>query len=109
MSEVSPDEILVVDKRKDKSTFASNTKSVQNIIDKLGGVHNIHLARLGSSRKTMFVEGEDIGVLGSMQNALFPSSQEPLSTIPNFSFGGWGNWKAAIWSSDLLRKEMGER
>src|SRR5437870_1811214 len=63
MSEVSPEEILVVDKGRKHSKFAASLPIVQNVIDRLGGVQNIHLARLWASRKCLHIEGDEVNVL----------------------------------------------
>src|SRR5207249_764198 len=48
MAEVDPSSILVVDRRRERSQFATSLPAVQGIIDHIGGVHNIQLARLWS-------------------------------------------------------------
>lgn len=63
MSEVQPDEILVIDKRKTQSKFASSLPAVQSLIDNVGSVHNIHLARLSHARRFILVEGKDLKLL----------------------------------------------
>jgi predicted ATP-dependent endonuclease of OLD family len=108
MSEVDPEEILVVDKRRPKSMFASSLKAVQIIIDKIGSAHNIHLARLWSSRCLILVEGDDLKILQKFQNILFPKSNHPFDSIPNMPIGGWGGWNYAIGSSMLLENAFGE-
>jgi hypothetical protein len=84
MSEVEPSSILVTDRRRRKSEFATSLPGVQAIIDQIGGVHNIHLARLWSSKKVVFVEGDDLTFLKIFQDKLFPASNEPLDAHPIF-------------------------
>jgi predicted ATPase len=108
MSEVSADEIIVIDKRKSKSSFAASLPAVQNAIDKLGGVQNIHLARLWSSRKCLHVEGKDIQILKILQDTLRPNSEYPFLMIPCLSIGGWNGWPYAIGSTMNLRNSAGE-
>ena len=99
MAEVNPAEILVVDKDKREATFAADLPEVQQIIGQIGGVHNIQLARMVSSRRCIFVEGDDIDILKRFQNTLFPGSELPIDVIPHLSIGGWGGWDYVIGSS----------
>jgi hypothetical protein len=108
MSEVEPSSILVADRRRRKSEFATSLPGVQSIINQIGGVHNIHLARLWSSKKVVFVEGDDLAFLKIFQDRLFPVSNEPLDALPNFPIGGWGGWNYVVGSSMLLKGSGGE-
>ncbi len=108
MSEIEPSAILVADRRRQKSEFATSLPGVQAIINQIGGVHNIHLARLWSSKKVVFVEGDDLRFLKIFQDKLFPMSNEPLDALPNFPIGGWGGWNYVVGSSMLLKGSGGE-
>lgn len=109
MSEVDADQILVVERKKRKSNFTTSLPAVQRFIDNIGGVQNIQLARLWSSKKCLLIEGKDISILKIIQNKLFPNSLEPFDTIPNLSIGGWGGWNYAIGSSMVLKNAVGEK
>jgi energy-coupling factor transporter ATP-binding protein EcfA2 len=63
MAEVEPEEILVVDQGRREARFADSLPAVQHIINQIGGVHNLNLARLSMSRKCLLVEGKDIEIL----------------------------------------------
>jgi AAA15 family ATPase/GTPase len=108
MSEVQPDEILIIDKRKPQSKFASSLPAVQSLIDNVGSVHNIHLARLWHARRFILVEGKDLKLLKQLQNILFPTSKIPIDIIPNMTIGGWGGWNYAVGSSMTLKNSLGE-
>jgi len=107
VSEVEPESILIVERRRRASTYANTLPGVQGLIDRIGGVHNVHLARLASARRCVLVEGDDLKVLRHVYNRLFPDSLEPLDTIPNMSIGGWEGWNYAVGSSMLLRDAVG--
>jgi predicted ATP-dependent endonuclease of OLD family len=108
ISEVAPENILVVDRTKPISKFTTSVPSVQKIIDKIGSVHNIQLTRFWKCKKCILVEGKDLKILRHLQDTLFPTSDTPFETVPNMSIGGWGNWKFAIGSSMLLKNAADE-
>jgi energy-coupling factor transporter ATP-binding protein EcfA2 len=108
MAEVEPEEILVVDRRKDKSTFAPSLPAVQRVVNQIGSIHNIQLARLWSSRILLLIEGKDMAILKRIQNRLFPSSDHPFDAIPHMSIGGWGGWQLVVGSSFFLKNAGGD-
>ncbi len=108
MAEVEPEEILVVDQGRREAKFADSLPAVQRIIDQIGGVHNLNLARLSATRRCLLLEGKDIEILKQFQNTLVPDADELLDTIPNMPIGGWGGWNYAVGSRMLLRNALGE-
>jgi energy-coupling factor transporter ATP-binding protein EcfA2 len=108
MSEVDVDEILIIDKRGKRSRFAGSLPAVQKLIDHIGSVHNINLAKLWHSRRCIFVEGKDIKLLSEIHNILYPESTDSLSSFPNMSIGGWGGWNYVVGSSMLLKNAGGQ-
>jgi hypothetical protein len=109
MAEADPSEILVVDRKRRRSRFANSEPAVQLLIDQMGGVHNVHLARLWSARKFLLVEGDDIAVLRRFHAVLFPEAELSIDALPNMSIGGWTGWPRAIGSSLALKNAVGER
>src|SRR5690606_2382319 len=107
MSEVEAENILIIDKKKNKSIFASDFNAVQKVLLNMGSIHNLALARLWSANKMLIVEGKDIEILKRIQNTLFKNSKEPLDAIPNISIGGWGGWNRAV-GTKLMLKNAGD-
>lgn len=103
MSEVEPDEILVIDRRKKASTFAGTQPEVQSLLTNIGSIHNIQLARLSAAGRFIMVEGDDMAFLKRFQNTLFPDSSTPIDTIPHKSVGGWNGWERARGLALLLQ------
>lgn len=104
MAEVEPTEILVIDKEKEKSLFATDLPTVQQIIyNDIGSIHNLGLARLWSSKKFLWVEGNDIAILKRLHGKMFPKSDDPIDKIPHGDMGGWGGWRFAIGSTMMLK------
>jgi len=108
ISEVQPDEILVVNKRNQESSFASSVPAVQAAIERFGSVHNIHLTRLLSARRVILVEGKDLKLLKEFQDTFFPNSDNPLQGLPNMPIGGWTGWKLALGTSMGFQNALGE-
>jgi hypothetical protein len=108
MAEVEPEDILVIDQGRREAKFADSLPAVQRVIDQIGGVHNLNLARLSTSKRCLLVEGKDLEILKQFQNNLIPNSSEPLDIMPNMSIGGWGGWSYAIGSRMFLTNALGE-
>jgi hypothetical protein len=103
---VEPSNILIIDKEQPKSLFATKVPVVQRILNSIGSIHNLQLTKLWASKKLLIVEGEDIAVLKRLQNTLFPNTDEPFDSIPNFDIGGWGGWGHARGSHLLLKETV---
>lgn len=108
MAEVRPEEILIVDKAKPASKFATSLPAVQRVVENVGSVHNIQLARLWNSRRFLMIEGDDLGYLKRFQDILQPNSELPFDTIPSMEINGWGGWNYAVGSSMFLENAGGE-
>jgi energy-coupling factor transporter ATP-binding protein EcfA2 len=107
MSEVDPDEILIIDRKHRHSYFAGKQPVVQKLLESIGTIHNIQLARLGITRRFLMIEGDDMDFLKRFQNALFPRSQTPIDTIPHRSIGGWDGWERAVGCAGVLKDAAG--
>jgi energy-coupling factor transporter ATP-binding protein EcfA2 len=108
ISEVAPEDILIVDRKRSESRFATSIPAVQRMIENIGSAQNLQLARLWNARKCLLVEGKDFRLLSDFFDVLSPEERDGLSTIPNMSIGGWGGWPYAIGSSMLLKNSGGE-
>lgn len=106
ISEVEPNNILIIDKQKSKSVYANKVPVVQGILNSIGSIHNLQLTKLWASKKLLIVEGEDIAILKRLQNVLYPNTNETFDSIPNFDIGGWGGWNHAKGSSMLLKETV---
>jgi predicted ATP-dependent endonuclease of OLD family len=59
LSEVEPEEVLIIDRNKKESNFTTSLPAVQQVVNFIGGIHNLQLTRLWNSRQCVFVEGDD--------------------------------------------------
>jgi predicted ATPase len=108
MAEVEASSILIVDRGRTQTKFANADPAVQQVIDRIGAVHNLQLARLWNARKCLFIEGDDLAILSVLYNKLFPDTDEPLEIIPHLSVGGWTGWTYVIGSAMLMDSTAGE-
>jgi hypothetical protein len=108
MAEAEPDNVLVINAGAPTSRFVTETEGVQRVVDRLGGVHNLQLARLTTARRCILVEGDDLEFLERFQTLLFPHSSLPFDNVPNMSIGGWSGWSYAVGSSMFLRNAAGQ-
>lgn len=107
MAEADPEDVLVVDRRRALSRFATGAPALQRLVDHVGSVHNVQLARLWNARKCLLVEGNDVKLLGIVHRLLF-ADRDALEALPHMPVGGWGGWAYAVGSSMLLQNAGGE-
>jgi len=106
LSEVKPQGILIIDKGRTKSAFASSIPMIQNLVDEMGCQHNIQMAKLWSGKRLILVEGTDISQLDPLHAKLFPNANMSISGLPNMAIGGWSGWQRAHWSADLIHSSF---
>ena len=96
ISDVPPDNIVVLDRNRSESGAAPTLPAVQSVMDDLGGTYNLQLMRLWSARKCLFVEGNDVDILDVFHTKIFPESPTPFSSIPSIPIDGSGSWQYAV-------------
>ena len=104
LAEVEPESVVVLDRSKRASRAATSSKAVQELLRRVGSVHNISLARLAIQRRILFVEGDDIGILKRFQNVVDRRTERPIDTIPNTDIGGWSGWSAVLTLARFFRE-----
>ena len=109
LSMAQPEDILVIDKRRSTSAFATSIDAVQTVVDRIGSAHNLQLSRLWHARKFLFLEGKDMKFLRRFHEVLFPEAEESFDALPYAPLGGWANWQYAAGSSLTLRNAAGDR
>lgn len=109
MSDVEPRNILIIDRRRPRSEFADSLPQLQQVMNHLGSVHNVHLARLATATKFVLVEGDDLAILKRLHRTLFPKTHAPLDSLPNDSVGGWDGWQKALGAAQTLKNAVGDR
>jgi AAA15 family ATPase/GTPase len=105
MSEVEPENILPINHLNNKQSYPNKAPIVQKVIDEIGSVHNIEIARLFSYSKFLIVEGEkdDVKMLSIFQSKIFPNSFESFDILPKIFVEGWGGWQRVIGSNKVFK------
>ena len=105
MSEVEPENIMPINNNNNKQEYANNAPIVQKIVNDIGSVHNIEIARLFSYNKFLIFEGEkdDVKILTIFQTKVFPNTFEPFDVIPKTFVEGWGGWQRVIGSHKVFK------
>lgn len=109
LSEIDPNDVLVLDKSQLKSEFATKVTAVQNALDSMGSGQSVMLMRLWTAKKFLLVEGKDVPLLSKFQSVLFPNSPVPFGAVPSQSIGGWNGWQRAIGAAGTLQNAAGDR
>ena len=108
LAEAEVDNVLILDKQRINSTFATTLPAVQRVLNQIGSAQNIQLTRLWTARKLLLVEGADVRLLKRFHELAVTDPVEPLDAIPSMSIGGWSGWPYAVGSAMLLRNAADE-
>lgn len=108
MSEVEPDDVLVIDRTCNHSGFADSLPAVQKVMGAIGTAHNLQLTRLWRTRRFLVVEGDDLEILAKLHSTLFPDSGDPLRNVPHVGIGGWGGWQQVVGARLTLKNAIDE-
>lgn len=82
LGEANPEEVLIIEKDKDRSYRIKNIDGVQRAISLVGSIHNITLANLARTRKMLCVENiSDYIILSKFMRKYFGNSLEKTGRI----------------------------
>jgi hypothetical protein len=95
VSDVDPGSILSVDRRQPRSTFVTSLPGLQDVIDGLGSMQNVHVARLMRSQSFYLVEGKDVKLLRILQSCV-DAKALPIDLVPHAQLGGRGGWGSGV-------------
>lgn len=105
ISAVDPEEIVTVDKKTRKMKYVDGYIAVQQVINNLGSNHNLSLARLGTAKKCVFVEGKDIKTLAKLQKIMGIESNVSVDQLPIVELGGWARFGEALGAARLFHDQ----
>lgn len=102
ISNVSHKNIVTVDKKSRKMSYAGDLEAVQEIVDDIGSMYNLSLINLNNSNKCIFVEGNDMKMLQQFYDICHPKSTYSLESIPCLPLGGFKRLNEAFGASKLF-------
>lgn len=108
LAEVEADNVLILDKQRSQSRFATALPAVQRVITQIGSAQNIQLMRLWTARRFLLIEGDDMKLLKRFHELAVVQPEEPLDAMPSMAIGGWSGWPYAVGSAMLLRNAADE-
>jgi energy-coupling factor transporter ATP-binding protein EcfA2 len=109
ISNSAPSDILIIDKDNKKSNFAADIPTLQRLIQSFGSIQNINYSKYWTTKKIIFVEGDDFKYLKQFYKICFPNNQNTIETIPYIEIGGWGGWDKVKDIASILENSLGER
>ncbi len=107
ISNVSPRNIVTIDKHDRQMRYANDLAAVQSIVDDIGSIYNLSLTKLSTAKKCVFIEGEDIKILQQFYNVLYPNAMSSLDMIPSLPLGGFKRINEAFGAAKLFYENSG--
>ncbi len=109
MGEADPDEIIVLDKRKQTAKHIKDVEGVQIALDNIGSIHNITLAQLARTKRAIFTEGSfDYKVLRRFAAILDFHDLAAGAGMTAFESEGFASWQKIRDFSWGLEKTVGK-
>lgn len=98
MEEVLPENIIHVDNKKKTIKSVGSHAILQQLVEGMGSVFNLDLARLFISKRFIVWEGPDTDrmIMAKFQSILYPQELHAISSFPKTYVEGWGGWQKAI-------------
>jgi hypothetical protein len=87
-----PRDILLIDKKARSARRLANEDTVQKVLDLIGSVHNVTLARIAKFRRVLFVEGKDHSLILRLARIAGHSELAAGSDPPAVQSDGFSNW-----------------
>lgn len=106
ISEVEPENILIINRRQRSSKYANSNPLVQAIINEIGSIQNLEVIRLWSNKRFVILEGDsdDMKFLRIIHDKLGDITDSPFDNIPTSHIHGWGGWQRVIGSHQIISK-----
>jgi hypothetical protein len=108
ISEVEPEQMVSIDRTARRSAYTADMSAAQGVLDGLGSVQNIALVRLGSARRFIVLEGDDMQILKRLQDLLFPHAELPFDALPHDSVAGFGELVHVLRWPGVLENAAGQ-
>lgn len=98
IEEVLPENILPVNNKKKTIKSVGSHTLLQDLVEGMGSVFNLDLARLFISKRFIVWEGPDTDrlIMSKFQSVLYPRGLQAISSFPKTYVEGWGGWQKAV-------------
>ncbi len=110
INEAEISDILIIDKNNRAARKLSNSRAIQNVVDILGSVQNMHLTRLLKNKRILFLEGKDYAILKKMASKIGLnelSNEDGVTIVPIGGFSQWPMVKnAELLFGTILEEEI---
>ncbi|MGV8088672.1 MAG: ATP-dependent nuclease [Methanothrix sp.] len=110
INESEVNDILIIDKNNKSAKRLNNFRAIQNVVDILGSVQNMHLTRLLKNKRILFFEGNDYMILKKMAHKIELkelSNEEGITIVPMGGFSQWPMVKnAELLFGTILEEEI---
>lgn len=107
ISEVDPQQLIVIDKDQECSLPLNSLPSVQKVIEEMGSTQNFQLAKLWTAKTYLLLEGKsDRTILSIVQEANKAALANRLVDVPYEKTNGWEDWNFARGAVSTMRNAM---
>lgn len=109
INEAEINDVLIIDKNNRSAKRLNSSRAIQNVVDLLGSVQNIHLTRLIKNKKVLFLEGNDYAIIKRMAEKIKLydlANENGLTIVP---MGGFSQWPMVKNADLLFRKILEEK
>jgi hypothetical protein len=87
-----PSDIVLIDKKSRSGKRLASDDLVQEVLDRIGSIHNVTLTRIAKHRRVLFVEGKDYSLLLKFASIAGYKDLSVGSELPSVSSDGFSNW-----------------
>ncbi len=109
INEAEINDVLIIDKNNRAAKRLNDSKAIQNVVDLLGSVQNIHLTRLLKNKRVLFLEGNDYSILKKLAAKIRLhelANENGLTIVP---MGGFSQWPMVKNAESLFHTILNEK
>lgn len=109
INEADIGDVLIIDKNNKNAKRLNDSKAIQNVVDLLGSVQNIHLTRLLKNKKILFLEGNDYSILKKLAIKIKLNDLANSNGITVVPMGGFSHWPMVKNAEKLFQTILNEK
>jgi len=109
INEADISDVLIIDKNNKNAKRLNDSKAIQNVVDLLGSVQNMHLTRLLKNKKILFLEGNDYSILKKLAAKIKLNDLANGNGITVVPMGGFSHWPMVKNAEKLFQTILNEK